>query len=272
MKVLFGSVVYQGAMGYFDSFINSISKQTEKEFTLLLINDGVSSGYLAEKMKDTGILYEIVEYDKQFTPVELRIRLLEESCQRKADFLIMGDADDTFSEKRVEECVKAFLQNEDAGFVYNALCLFDGSRVMPDLPDMVNKPEDILECNFLGLSNTAIKMRGISLDFINSLNECKSFVFDWYLYSRLLLMGFHGIRVPDAYTFYRVHNNNYAGLPFMTEEAVQKEIEVKRRHYDTLKDYDWKYEKLADCYRENNIVRNPEQRHYYWWNFTSRRS
>ena len=40
MKVIFGSVIYSDAVIYAADFLRSLNNQTDRDFSLLLINDG----------------------------------------------------------------------------------------------------------------------------------------------------------------------------------------------------------------------------------------
>lgn len=268
MKVLFGSVIYDQAMPFFNTFIESLSRQTMRDFSILLVNDGVSAGLLEKMLSEFCLEYEIISYKIQFTPAQLRINLLEEAKRRKADALIIGDADDYFSQNRVNEIVKIIHGEPTCGFVYNELRLFDDSRVMPDMPGKINSVMDISDHNFLGMSNTALNLRKLSEDFIESLRECDTYVFDWYLFSRLLLAGEHGIKALNTYTYYRIYNGNVAGLIQMSEESVKKEIDIKLKHYRLLANYDDVFLKLADAYSRKSIKYHSNQEFYYWWDLT----
>lgn len=268
MKILFGSVVYDHAMPFFNTFIESLSRQTMRDFSILLINDGVSAGLLEKMLSALCLKYEIISYDIQYTPVQLRIKLLEEAKERKAEVLIIGDADDYFSENRVNEAVKIFHGEPICGFVYNELRLFDGSRVMPEMPGKIDSVSGIADHNFLGMSNTALHLQRISEDFIESLKECDTYVFDWYLFSRLLLAGEQGIKATNAYTYYRIYNGNVAGVTKMSDESVKKEIDIKLKHYRLLANYGDVFRELADAYSRKSITYRTNQEFYYWWDLT----
>lgn len=70
---------------------------------------------------------------------------------------------------------------------YNELLDFNGNSIMKELPDYTLNYRDIGQSNYLGISNGAIFLKGISQAFIESLGKVETRIFDWYLYSRLLL-------------------------------------------------------------------------------------
>lgn len=269
MNLVFGSVIYPNAVKYAADFIESLNTQTYRKFSLILINDGVADKELNEILEKCSVKYEIIAYSYKLSPAELRIKLFEEALHRNNDYLILGDIDDFFSKDRVERIVKGFTKDKDIGFLYNDFLLADGKKCMPKFPLYVNTINEILDYNFLGLSNTAVNMKYIDESFINSLSECKSQVFDWYLFSRLILNGQKGSFIPNAFTYYRLHENNYAGIPHMTKEMIDKEVFVKRLHYKMLARYDSCFVELSKVY-DNDKYETNERCSYFWWNLTRR--
>lgn len=267
-RIYFGSVIYPNGVTYADVFFDNLEKQSRKDFILLLLNDGVDKDILTDIVKKHNINTEIISYSDKYTPAELRIELLKEAKCRQADYLVLGDIDDMFSHNRVQVCINAFESDNRFEFIYNKFLLMDGKNAMPELPAETNKLENILEYNYLGLSNTALSMKRISEKYIDSLHECKSQVFDWYFFSRLLLGGMIGRFVEDAITYYRVYEDNYAGIPSMVESMVGKEISVKVEHYKSLRQYGIVFEELYKAYTSNSFEINTRSSQYYWWNLT----
>lgn len=268
--VLFGSVIYKNALQYFDEFMESLKKQTIDEFGVLLLLDGVNMEEISDTISSIKDRCQIIECEKGYNPQQLRVKLMQEAKKRRAGILVIGDADDLFSDNRMEGVVNMFKKYPATDFVYNELLFFNGKRTMPKLPEQVNDIKDIAEKNFLGMSNTAIRVNVLGDDFIKSLFECSSYVFDWYLYSRLLLAGHVGIFAENVYTLYRIYAGNYIGLSELTKENLEKEIEVKKQHYRQLRNADLLFERLYDCYSNGKIqeVKSKEGFCHYWWDFT----
>lgn len=264
----FGSVIYLNAVPFVDEFLRSLSSQTFKEFTLLLISDGVDESTIFRLINNYNIQYEIISYQNNFTPAELRINLLREAKVRGAEYIILGDIDDTFSTNRVEDSITALKFNNQLGFVYNKFLLMNSKSAMPKLNSETKNAEYILEYNYLGLSNTAINMGYMTDNFIESLVECKSHVFDWYLFTRLLLNGIEGELIPNAITYYRLYGDNYVGIPTMTRNMIDKEIYVKTEHYKLLSKYDDNYKILFNAYKNKEYDINNGKEKYFWWNLT----
>lgn len=279
MKVAVGTVIYKKAWNWRESFLNSLFEQTDNHFELLVINDDVKETdleYFADKCSRLPI--DIVKGNEGATISENRIRLLTEAQNRKYDLLIWADFDDWFAKNRVE-CTKN-LYHADICFYYNNLRIGHESKAFfTNLPSYINWIDELLEKNFLGLSNTAVNLNLIEPDFITSLENVQTNVFDWYLYSRLLLEGKKGIQIPDTYTYYRQQENQLAGIVNDDFNSLKKEIKVKLYHYLLLKQYNSVYSILYDSYSPLTELEESELRKYLankksrmWWsNFQLRR-
>lgn len=269
LKILFGSVVYRKAEKYLPAFFTSMNRQTKGNFSVLLINDDINSVELQKMVSRYSFEAEILHMPGR-TPVQLRIELLKSAKYRQADLLIMGDSDDYFSDTRVKNIVDKYMEKPDSGFYYNELADIFGKKIMPELPKSIHRFEEIGEYNFLGLSNTALNMNKISCEFIDSLREYHGEIFDWYLFSRLLLEEIYGVKVDGCATIYRLHENNIAGIQDFNQQNINREIEVKRKHYNSLRKYDLYYEKKYDQYQHlKECERLANQTEHFWWNLLS---
>ena len=144
-----------------------------------------------------------------------------------------------------------------------------GRKLMPKLPNIVYRYEDIGEYNFLGMSNTAVNLNKLDIKFIESLNEYKYDIFDWYFYTRILLLGLKGKKVDNCSTLYRLHANNMVGIAELNKKNIMREIEVKKNHYKILSKYNQYYlEKYYEYQKKDGIIIEEKNSKYYWWNFT----
>lgn len=268
--IAFGTVVYNNAIPYFTEFIETVKNQSYKEFTLLIVNDDVEPVELQQKLIDLKIdNYIVINNDNNESAVELRVKLLKEAKNRGYNLLIMGDCDDKFAFNRVKSVISSYESNPDRTFYYNDLLLFNKNKVMDDLPYTTDSIGGILEFNYLGLSNTAINLNRISMHFIESLRDCDSFVFDWYLFSRILLNGGQGIFVSGTYSLYRIYDNNYAGLNNLSKEQIHKEYNVKKKHYSLLSKYDDMFQIILERYQALDIdefIPNRKNTGFWWSN------
>ena len=271
MRIAFGTVIYEQAWEWWKEFVESLNAQTTQEFEVLILNDGVSK-------EQVSLLKEVLNYDtyiydveKQASISEIRIQLLRIAKRMGYDLLVIGDFDDIFAKNRVESIIKRW--DEDITFYYHNLQYENSDElVFEELPECLETIEEVLESNFLGLSNTAINLTLINEVFINSLENIKTNIFDWYLYSKILIAGGRGCVVENTYTIYRQQENNLAGLHVSDSKAVCKEIMIKKEHYKMLKnefkiaeDLLKKYEELEKYNGEHLIPYKNNEAKRYWW-------
>ena len=268
MKTLFGTVLYQSAFKYAADLINSINQQDTDDFEVLIINDDIDSEVLENALHFLSKDYSVIQYSQKYSPVELRIKLFSEAKRRRADLLVMGDADDEFSKNRMSNLIRIAENNPEPFFFYNKIEDFDGHQMMPDMPGWTKGIGDILSYNYLGMSNTGMRVGKLSDEFIISLDECKSPIFDWYLFSRILLDGKEGMFVPGAVTYYRLYEGNIVGDQESNPERIEYEVSVKKQHYELL-------ESRSDIIRqmylnyineEYKVCTNCQKR--FWWGCT----
>lgn len=268
MKVVFGSVVYKSAEKYLNDFLMSLQKQKESDFSIIIINDDIETKQLNNIFSNYLIEIECKKKEN-LTPIQLRVELLKQAKYENADLLILGDCDDCFSDMRVNNIISEYKKNNDMAFFYNEIVDMSGRKLMPELPDIVYGCEDIGEYNFLGMSNTAVNLNKLDIKFIESLNEYKYDIFDWYFYTRILLLGLKGKKVDDCSTLYRLHANNMVGIAERNKNNIMREIEVKKKHYKILSKYNKYYlEKYYEYQKKDEIMIEEKNSKYYWWNFT----
>lgn len=278
-KVIFGTVIYKQAIKFVKEFIECLSNQTTKDFDLLFINDNLTNkdiSELSDKLCQNGFenrFYVIQGVSKTGCLSDFRIQLLLEAYERKYDLLIIGDIDDLFSTNRVEVITNVCLKNQNILFFYNNLIDYKGNIVLKELPKEVHTVREISQCNFLGMSNTAINLKHISKTDIESLYQGSCNIFDWYLYSRLLLLGGKGLLVEDAETIYRIYEGNIAGIQGNCIKEIEREKEIKISHYQRLEPFSemftiYKNEVMKiivdETFYKTNYFNENEQG--YWWN------
>lgn len=264
MKIAVGSVLYPAAEKYLEEFFESLDRQTYGIFDFLLLNDGVIKNRVMDYYfcKWAGRL-ELADFSgKGYAPYQLRIELLKRAKALGYELLILCDCDDKYPVNRVERIVEEC--SDDYSFYYNEIRSFSGNTLFPKLPEVTDSVEKILEENYLGLSNTALMLRKLSNSFLDSLQEGNTKIFDWYLFSRILLDGGVGRMVADTCSYYRLHENNVAGIC----PEIKKELEIKIRHYELLAGHDCRYKELVDLYKQANILDEKEQEPteaQFWW-------
>ncbi|MEA4848931.1 MAG: glycosyltransferase [Clostridiaceae bacterium] len=273
MNIAFGTVTYKESFKYCLEFTESINKQDCKDFDVILLNDNLDKEEL-EKISASLRKNVLIRNGKRnCTPSGLRVQLIKYAKENGYDLLVLGDFDDTFSHNRVSRIALAY--EEKYSFYYNDIYTFDKQRkFFSSLSQYTKNISDIIEHNYLGLSNTALNLKNIDVELIDKLNVRSVSVFDWFMYSILLKGGHIGKKIEDCKTYYRIHENNIAGESQNTIEGIKKEINVKIDHYSQLRSIDTQFNKLLDYYKrlklkidndKIDILNYVDSDNGYWW-------
>jgi len=246
MDTVVFSVVYRGVEPYFSEFISTLSKQTDRNFTLFLINDGLLN--IERFLKRTDL--DVKVKDAGGSPATLRkmgIRWVQESG---AKIIVFADADDYFSENRVE-ISKDMLVKYD--LVFNELVL-TGKGIAHSKPMLETRFSDgeivsfkhIKTANCMGLTNTALRVKSIST-YLDQIPE-NIIAFDWALFALCLHAGAKGVFTKQTATYYRQYGNNLASPHSFTEVQILRGVQVKWDHYQMLSRFYEEYVPLADVF------------------------
>ena len=263
---------YPSVKEYFDEFLKSMNAQIERNFDLIIVNDGLNE--VADIVRDFPLL-DISIFNCEKTPAKNRefgLRLVKKKGYK---YCILADSDDCFSENRVADSVKC-LQNSD--IVVNDLTISNSEGTIlvekyfsKRLVDGYIIPCEFLrEKNILGFSNTAFKTELIDSDII--IPEDLTIV-DWYFYTLLLNKGCKATFTSNSITYYRQSDNNIIGINNVSEEKYMRRYMLKREHYlylsrvmpgfdDLLLQYGESEEsyKRQFCKFINSHIENP-----FWW-------
>ena len=242
------SVVYPGVESYFPEFLSTLSKQTDRNFTLFLINDGLLNIERFLKRADLDVKVKVAGG----SPAALRkigIRWVQEAG---AKVIVFADSDDYFSENRVE-ISRDMLAKYD--LIFNELILTGngGTDSTPMLQTHFSDGE-IVSCkhirttNCMGLTNTALRVKNIPF-YIDRIPE-NIIAFDWALFALSLHAGARGVFTKKTVTYYRQHGDNLASPHSFTEEQILRGVQVKRDHYQMLSQFYKEYEFLAKLFGE----------------------
>jgi hypothetical protein len=227
------AVIFPNNLSYFTSFIKSLENQTNKQFKLVLINDGVKN--INKYLKETSLIYDVINVHG-LTPFEIRIQGLITISKLKPAYIIFADTDDTFSENRIETQLK-YLKiypivcndidtTDENGNVLKRNIWGErlGNEYKFDIQFLKNK-------NIVGLGNTGIQFFILVkiLEKIKNLKEGN----DWILFSSV---GNHlkGLFISTCTTNYRQHDFNIIGKKAIDKLKLLQIIETKINHYQTL--------------------------------------
>jgi len=257
------SVVYPGVEEYFGECLSSLSEQTDKNFTLFLVDDGLPD--LERVIKTVDFNVEVLKLSGP--PASLRKKGIQWMIEKDIQEIIFIDSDDYAQRNRVEVSRK-MLENYD--IVVNELLLF-GKDI--DIPfeliggrfknNQMIKERDIVRGNCMGLSNTSTRVGGITKGM--GLIPDRIIAFDWALFAMSIHEGARAIFINDTQTHYRQHLDNTASVRNYSHDQILKGVKVKKEHYHLMSKVDGSYINLAREFDElfNNLNDNETLREKY---------
>lgn len=277
MKCAVFSVVYPAVERYISEFLQSLAKQTDKDFTLFLINDGV----IGMERYLEGLNLNTREIKENGFPAKLRKKGIKWITSEGFETIIFSDSDDYFDSNRIE-ISKNVLKEYD--IVFNELCLVGENIPQPFCileRDFNNKggiaKEYIIKGNCMGMSNTALRVKAIpSCDAISD----NAIAFDWDLFSMCIHNGARAVFTNETKTYYRQHGGNIASPLDFSDEQIVCGVRVKKDHYHVLSGYYEEYSQLAEMFDDLFIqlkddeklkekycqaVRHQRLDNFMWW-------
>ena len=248
MDTVVFSVVYPGVEAYFPEFLSTLSKQTDRNFTLFLINDGLPNIENFLKRADLDVKVK----EAQESPAALRKMGIRWVQKAGAKIIVFADSDDYFSENRVEISKDMLIKYD---LVFNELVL-TGKGIADSIPMLGTYFSDgeivfckhIRTANCMGLSNTALRVNSIP-SYFDQIPE-NIIAFDWALFALCLHAGARGVFTKKTVTYYRQHGDNLASPHSFTEVQILRGVQVKCDHYQMLSRFYKEYVPLADMFGE----------------------
>ncbi|MCU8082691.1 NeuD/PglB/VioB family sugar acetyltransferase [Shewanella sp. SM23] len=226
-------------------FFSSVSSQSEKNFDIIVLNDGFSD---FKSIKQLFSKLRIIELPSERNIAKNRESLIKYAKKDGYEIAIFADIDDTFSTNRVEVSIKELAFND---IVVNDLTSIKGDTLLNQnvYSERLSHGQFIdssfiLDKNIFGLSNTAINMNVVDY---NSISFPKDLIaVDWYFFSSLLLMGARAKFISNVVTFYRQHDSNTVGLAGFTADKIRNILRVKKIHYERMSESFPIFKLLAD--------------------------
>lgn len=274
-NVVILTTIFQQDISYVSAYFESVAQQTFQDFDLLIINDGFSN---LAKIREAYPTINIIEFAGTGKIAKNRELLVNNSLELGYTKAIFADFDDYFSLNRVETQVALLdvydIVVNDLAMVVNNVVMQEHyfANVLFDRQQIVLS--DVLEFNFLGMSNTAIKLSGLKkVKFDEQLKAV-----DWFFFSEMLINGARAIFTNQCITYYRQHENNVANIGCVTMEQLINEMSVKSIHYSQLVFISKIYEPLLAGVQDFNQRSDTEafMKYYksvekqtkppFWWN------
>lgn len=230
------TALYEGARAFLPAYLAGLASAAKgEELSLVVAVDDLEAPDEVIAQLETVCPVVAVSAPEGAGPAQVRKRLLLEAVAGSADILIFTDMDDVLSADAPGKH-RDNLQQADISFGDMQLIdstgrdverrFFDGAEI----PWMLCGPDAILDRNFLGLSNTAIRRASIPDSALCVPEHIRAV--DWWLFTSLLLAGRTARRIPSHVAQYRVYSTNTLGADMpATREALRNQIDMAIRHY-----------------------------------------
>lgn len=280
-KTIILSVIFPDNLKYFSAFLKSLENQTDSNFKLLLINDGVAT--LTSYLQETNLSFEIHSVHNM-TSFEIRIEGLKIISKLAPSYIIFADTDDTFSTNRVEVLVQNLKKYP---FVCNDIDLMNDHGDILKKSVWSSRLKDnfefdihfIKDKNVIGLGNAGMQYKVLNhiLNKLERLSEGN----DWLFFSAAE-ENLHGIFLNQCSTHYRQHANNLIGKKKINLSEFIKLVEGKINHYTLLQNIGFKsYDLSNEIFLNKNLLQlilnepkkiqdkinqiNLLETNFFWW-------
>lgn len=240
-------MVYPGVEAFLPEFLASLTRQTDRQFVLFLINDGLAdlNGFLKEA--------EVPARQRAYkgSPAALRKAGIEWVVSEGVEAVVFADADDYFADNRVE-----ISKQKLAGFdiCFNEIMVVSETLSSPlaMLGRYFSEGQEVFaktieKANCMGLTNTSARAaclqspaRQIPDDII---------AFDWALFAMCLQSGSRATFTKKTASYYRQYDDNVASLLCLSEEKIFQGVRVKCRHYQLLSRFFKAYARPAEKFK-----------------------
>jgi hypothetical protein len=234
MKTAFVTFAYPASAieAYAAECLASIAAQTDRDFTLIVFNDGLST--LNEVVRQSGAPATVIEASG--SPATIRCQAIKHLASSGFESVVFGDIDDWFDINRVAVSKQLLATGND--IAVNELMVFDdgvpGSR--PMLAGRLHEGEiltadHIRDGNCFGMSNTALRLAAIPPQALAGEDVV---AFDWLFFNRLLQAKALARFTAATRTHYRRHGNNTAPLERPSDAEITRGLQIKYQHYCAL--------------------------------------
>ena len=257
-KTALATVIYPGVEKYLRYFLNSVASQSHKEFDLIVCNNQMK--LINDILEGYFLSFKIINVKESATLA--RVKLIEFLKKNKYDYVIFADADDVIDQDRVKLTIQYLQKNTIIVNDFNLIDENNNKLIKNYLSNRIKNNEKIYSRsikhhNFMGLTNTAVRLNCINLNIIPK--NPNILAYDWFLWSKVLEKNNTGIFCSNIKTNYRIYNNNIASLSSkLDNNEIIKGIKAKLHHYKELstdnKEFNCLHNKIEIMYKnlENN--------------------
>jgi len=271
MKFAFATVIYPQALNFLPDFSKSLRNQTDKNFHIIIVNDGCDEKDIIIE----GLNYDIIPCGKSI--VENKEILINAALDQEFEWLIFGDSDDFFDPNRIE-IVKKYSKKYD--LISNEIIPVEGNTTYnPQFQKVLGTFSEIAtvfirDKNLFGFSNTACRVDLL----INKHIPSEIIAVDWYLFAKAIQSGAKACFTAETNTYYRQWEENIIGMNKKTIKQVKTGIKAKYFHYKNMLNYDpWYGGELPwlknlyyqsdskNFYSYYKILEQQQSEFLFWW-------
>jgi hypothetical protein len=252
--------VYPGITNKFKRFIYSLNNQTNQNFDVIIfLNNLIKLTISSKKLK-----VKLIKLNSGI--IKSRFEMIKHLKKTNYKYIIFQDADDTMSPNRIEITNNELKKNNvvvndlDVIFSRNKIKNYFSKRIKNKT---ILSAKDILNYNFMGMSNTAIRKK--CLDEISIPKRFNIEIFDWYFWT-VILSKYKAKFINSTSTQYFVRLNSPTCLPTINNFRIRKKInqiiEVHKKTINLLI-------KNRFIKNINNGIRSKKINNYkknnFWW-------
>ena len=222
----FATFVYPACKNQLPRMLASLNEQSDPYFDLIVFNDGLCE---AENICSQFSNRSTKIIDVAGTIPEIRSQGLSHLKQFKYNNVIFGDADDVFSNCRVEVSKKLLSKFE---LVVNDvdICRLDHAKNVPNYfqkrihSNTSHNWHAIKDYNFIGFSNSSMRISNIpEIEFDKNLVAV-----DWAFFTTVMLKGINAYFTGDTTTSYFMHCDNHYDIMSKTVEVILLQGQSKK--------------------------------------------
>jgi len=231
---------YPGIESKIINFFNSLKKQTDKNFDLIIFFNNKKNFLLpANKIK-------IAVFTMNKSIISSRFEMINKLKKLDYKYFIFQDADDLMGFNRVEICRNLLKSN---AVVINDLDIHGNKVFRKYFSNRIQNNTkisamNILDYNICGMSNTSIRRTCLNKITIPLNKKIK--IFDWYLWT-IILSKYEAIYTNKTTTRYYVNNKSATCIPTRFNDKIKTKIMNTRKIHKKIID------KLVVNKKINNI-------------------
>jgi len=229
MKFAIATVIFPEVKQFFHEFSQSLRKQTDQDFQLLVVNDGCCISDFDLSCFETTILPTGGSITRN------RELLISTALEQKYEWIIFADADDWFEANRVE-VIRSLTSDYD--LIANEIVPFHNEQFSdPKFEKTIGKFRQIdlnfiIDKNLFGLSNVACRTRFLKDIIIPP----EIIAVDWYLFSKAMQICAKACFTSQTKTYYRQWAKNIIGIDKISDKEIKTGVIAKYFHFKYMSD------------------------------------